>query len=897
MTARWLAALVRTSIARPWVTVAVGLALAAAALVYTARALTFQTSNLRLLPATAPYAVRYAEYLEDFGELNDIVVVVQAPSRDEARRYVTRLVAELGRGPIEESRLTYRVDPRSLEGHALLYLPVERLTALREQVLDYEELIGAYAARPTLARLLDGVNERLGRAMVSHFIDLGLDAGTGGDPRFLQVVLEQMTARLAGEVPTYQSPWPSLAGEAGGAGEVRYFFSGDACFLFVFVETRRQHGVFADSRSSVEAIRGAITALRGEFPATEAGVTGSPAISSDEMVTAFDDSRTAGVVALVATLGLVLATFRRVAAPLLMLAVLTISQVWALGIITLTVGHLSIFSVMFISIVVGIGIDYGIYVLFRMQEETRLGTGTPGALERTAQRTGPGLLLGALTASAAFFVLMLTEFRGIQEFGLISGMAILTAFLAMLTLFPALLVLLDRHRSGAPAPAGPAAPPVARWLRRLVGAPRPIVAAAMVITALTLATAGRVEFDENMLRLQAPGVESVRWEERMLAGAGRSALAALATADTLDELRRKADAFARLPSVARVDSILTVIPDRQAEKLPLIASLAATLAPLRVAPPPGFAPAELRASAENLDRRLGLAVREAPQPRPELEHLHVLADRLRRGLRGRLDPGLHASLEALQRELALDFERQIQRLQANLAARATGPDDIPPAVRRRHVGASGRFLMRIQPAIDVWQHAGAARFVGELRAVDPEVTGTPVITFEAIRLMKRGYLEGTVYAMIVVLVLTATMFRHAGDTAAALLPLALGLCWTLGLMPLAGLSFDLANVWALPLLIGTGAEYGVNLVTRFREARATGVPALPQSTVLAVLLNGLTTVAGFGSLMVAHHRGIFGLGLLLTIGTATSMVAALVVLPAVATPGSSSRRAADPPPA
>jgi predicted RND superfamily exporter protein len=134
--------------------------------------------------------------------------------------------------------------------------------------------------------------------------------------------------------------------------------------------------------------------------------------------------------------------------------------------------------------------------------------------------------------------------------------------------------------------------------------------------------------------------------------------------------------------------------------------------------------------------------------------------------------------------------------------------------------------------------------------------------------------------MLLVLALTALMFRNARDTLAALLPLGLGLGWTLGAMPPTGLSFDLANVWAVPLLIGTGAEYGVNLVTRFREARTSGGPALARSTVLAVLLNGLTTIAGFASLMVAHHRGIFGLGLLLTIGAATSLVAALLVLPA-----------------
>ena len=86
-------------------------------------------------------------------------------------------------------------------------------------------------------------------------------------------------------------------------------------------------------------------------------------------------------------------------------------------------------------------------------------------------------------------------------------------------------------------------------------------------------------------------------------------------------------------------------------------------------------------------------------------------------------------------------------------------------------------------------------------------------------------------------------------------------------------------MWALPLIIGTAAEFGLNIFVRFRKGRDTGGPTLAQSTVLAVVLNGLTTMAGFASLMVAHHQGIFGLGLLLTVGMTAALFASLVVLP------------------
>ena len=66
-----------------------------------------------------------------------------------------------------------------------------------------------------------------------------------------------------------------------------------------------------------------------------------------------------------------------------------------------------------------------------------------------------------------------------------------------------------------------------------------------------------------------------------------------------------------------------------------------------------------------------------------------------------------------------------------------------------------------------------------------------------------------------------------------------------------------------------------------RPSRAHGGPLVARSTVMAVALNGVTTMVGFGSLMVAAHQGIFGLGLLLTIGSGCGLVASLVVLPVI----------------
>jgi predicted RND superfamily exporter protein len=114
-----------------------------------------------------------------------------------------------------------------------------------------------------------------------------------------------------------------------------------------------------------------------------------------------------------------------------------------------------------------------------------------------------------------------------------------------------------------------------------------------------------------------------------------------------------------------------------------------------------------------------------------------------------------------------------------------------------------------------------------------------------------------------------------------MLPLVLGTIWTVGLMYLFDLPFHLGNVFGLPLVIGAGAEFGLNVVLRYLEGREHGDPLIARSTVMAVLVNGLTTIVGFGSLMIADHRGIFGLGLLLTLGMVATLSAALIVLPAM----------------
>ncbi len=883
---RLLRHLVRLSCRRPWLTLLAGVLLAAASVVYALTTLTFATSTRALLPQNEPYVLRYVEYDREFGDLDDLAIVVEAPSLPEATVYAGRLVKELQEARVPLNRVAYRIDPKQFEGRALLYLSLDRLTEIRERIFDYQEFMESFAARPTLDQLVDGVATQIANAFLGGFLDLGLSEQSKGslDLRFVRDLVSQVSTRLDRPAP-YQSPWGALFSVGGDSASAGYFLSDDQRLLFILAEPKSEAGSFTGNRRAIEGVRATVARLEREFPDVKVGVTGKPALSNDEMTAAFDDSERGTYLAFGLTLGLLLIAFLRIGKPLIVLAILALGLCWSLGVTTLVIGHLSLFSVVFISIVIGIGIDYGVYLLFRYEEELFLGRNLREALEITAARTGPGVLLSAVTAAATFYVLCLTDFRGVQELGFISGTAILLSWLVMMTVFPATLVLVDRRHADRPRGSVPRAIALESihvpLVDRIAGHPKTVLAVAVMLTAASLLALGWVQFDYNLLNLQAEGTESVVWEKKILATSGRSGFAALSTADTLEELRRKQEAFRKLSTVSEVDSALLLIPDQQPEKRKIIADFAPIVAPVRVSRPLRLDLERLITAFETLQRRFDVASREAPEGDAQRDLTRLTHDigRLVAKLRRTDADSASAALTLLQRQVYRDFVTSFQRLQNNLSPRTVGLTDMPPEIKRKFISERGRFLLQIHPAVNIWDRDGAARFVADLRRVDPAVTGTPIITHEAILLMERAYKQGTLYAIILVSGLTYLMLRRVRETLLALLPLSLGLVWTMGLMYVFDLKFNLGNVFGLPLIIGAAAEFGLVIVVRFMEGRQHGGALVARSTIMGVLVSGLTTITGFGTLMMAHHQGIYGLGLLLTLGSVTSLIAALIVLP------------------
>jgi len=132
--------------------------------------------------------------------------------------------------------------------------------------------------------------------------------------------------------------------------------------------------------------------------------------------------------------------------------------------------------------------------------------------------------------------------------------------------------------------------------------------------------------------------------------------------------------------------------------------------------------------------------------------------------------------------------------------------------------------------------------------------------------------------MVLVLLLDFGKPRH---TLLALLPLAMGVVATLGLLALFGAALNPANMIGFPLILGVGADNGVHVLHDFRARKRGQRYVLGHATGRGIMVAALTTILGFGTLMIAAHRGLASLGLVLTLGVTCCMLTALVFLPAL----------------
>jgi hopanoid biosynthesis associated RND transporter like protein HpnN len=884
--ARWLGRLARAVVRHPrwffWPQVLLFIA----SIGITVGFLQFNTDRNSLVGSQQRYHHNYAEFQKEFPQEDDLVVVVESDNLEKNRQFVERLGARLETETNLFKDVFYKGDLTMMGSKALMFVPENDLASLRDTLKDDLPFIQKFIPATNLISFFDLINKQFYSA--KRETNAQNEALIKSLPA-LERILQQATESML-RPGTPPSPGVTALFNAGEEASAASYITFDQGKIFLVTS----HPPDRDRREeAIERLRQLVRETKAEVPGVNVGITGESVLELDEMAQSQKDTTTASIVALVLCALMFIYGYNETGRPIKATICLLVGLAYTFAFATLTIGHLNILTITFLPMLIGLAIDFGVHLITRYEEELRHGKTEEEAITKAIVFTGQGIFTGALTTAGAFVAMAFTHFKGIQEMGIICGGGLMICLIPMMTMLPALLL---KGRQNVMDHETHFVEKRARieniWLQR------PVIVTALIVVTCLLAgwQARKVYFDYNLLNMQSKGLPAVVYEQKLIDSADKSVLYCAVVATNLTEAVRLEERIKTLTNVvADVESIAGFLHQKQGAKLALISSIKDTVAPLQF-DTPDMRPVDLYELSRTLysfSGYLGAARDDIGDSQPELSRELARLQKAVLNLRRTMLDGDGSALEAHAQKLAEyqqalfdDLRNTFQSLQRQDDRAPLRVEDLPSALRDRFVGVTGKFLLQVYPKKDVWDHDNQKEFVDTLRqALDPEdtnlpvITGTPVQLLEYTTLLKNSYITAAWYSLAAIAVMVFFHFRSLLAVILALIPVGIGTLWLVGLMGWQNVPFNPANIMTLPLVIGIGVTNGIHILNRYAEE---GTPSiLTRSTGKAVLVSGLTAIAGFGSLILAKHRGIHSLGFIMSVGIAMCMIAALTFLPAL----------------
>jgi hopanoid biosynthesis associated RND transporter like protein HpnN len=394
-----------------------------------------------------------------------------------------------------------------------------------------------------------------------------------------------------------------------------------------------------------------------------------------------------------------------------------------------------------------------------------------------------------------------------------------------------------------------------------------------------LSLAPKVEFDFDPLNLRDPTTEAVATFKDLLRDPDTSPYTIQILERDLEAAQALATRLKALPAVDKAVTLASYVPEDQEQKLEIIANMNLVLAPLVVDSGPHEAPPPEKTIAMLESFQSQIAELQA-----KTEDAAFAASL---GRLGEALSGLRASadwdrdrLRAIEPLVIGDFPAVLSRLRHLLSAGPVTLEDLPAELRERYLAADGRARIEVFPKADLSDRQALRNFVAAVRSVAPHATGSPVALLEGGDAVIEACLIATSLGLIATGVLMLLVLRSLSFAFMAFVPLVLALILTVGSSVAFSLPFNLANIIALPLLIGLANAYGIYLVMRKRTCGDV-VQLFHGSTPVAVLFSALAAIMSFGTLAIARHPGMAHMGILITLSLSYAVVSSIVLLPAL----------------
>jgi len=565
-------------------------------------------------------------------------------------------------------------------------------------------------------------------------------------------------------------------------------------------------------------------AVENNFPGVHVAITGGHRMSLDNATLIRRDATHCMILAISAMFILCFTAYRRRWLAIVTFLPSLFGTLMAGAVLAIVDEHLSAIAIGFASMAIGITVDYGIYVVYHLDNAARDRETAGKIVGRLVLPT----FIGALTIIAAFLVLATSPMRGYQQLGLFGAVGVLMSAAFALLVLP-LLIPLPKNNEELPQLR------FTNWMEAFHAwqkRNRPLLLlGVLVLTVATIFGVKKLRFEGDISKLNGI-TDATRADDKLITQTWGDALGmtlVVARGKTVDNALaqndRAAEILARQKNVTGVYSLAAVCPS-------------------------------LATQEKNIQRWQTFWTREKQDSLQQT--LQQVGGEL--GFRTNAFAPFWKSVEVKPALITLDQFRGTPLEQALGERVAVGTNDT---------------------AVSTLIKLGDRSQAGNLREALPGFILIDQKNFadHIAALAKNGMGHFAFWTIVFVSAIAYFALGSVELVIATMLPIAFGLLWTLGFMGLLGLPINVMNCVFVIFVIGMGEDYSVFLATsKLDEWR--GHPPRIHATSASVLISAATTIFGFAVLVFAKHPVLFSMGTTVLLGMVSAFIATLVITPA-----------------
>ncbi|MEO1884147.1 MAG: MMPL family transporter [Methyloprofundus sp.] len=840
-----------------WLIISMALLLTGLSIYYAKDHLGVNNNSSEMLSPDLPFQKNFKRLETAFPQdTNAILFVVDTPTPEETAIAASNLLKRLENNSDFFESSYIPDDNAFFRQQAFLYLSTAELDKLASNLTDAQPFIGYLAQNYHLQGLFSILTEALENedSIISQSL-----------PALLTSISTALEKAATGAY--YHVSWQEILNPNSATNKTR---------RIVIAKPWVNYQSMMPVDAAIAKARSVSSQLMHEMPGSNIRITGDIALQHEELEDIGDGAVLSGIGSLLLVLAILFRCFRSIKLLLATLITLLMGLTLTAGFAAIAIGHLNVISVSFAALYIGLGVDFAIHMNLHYRAQLVKQQSNEDAIKKALQSVGFSLFLCALTTSIGFFAFVPTDYTGVSELGMISGVSMFIGLAVSMLVLPALLTLFKLKDA---KPFNTAVQP--SFIQTLpFRYKKTIRISTFVIAFSCLFVIPSISFDSNPIDMRNPKATTVIAFKDLLKSKTDSPYALYALSQNLEATRQLSVELELLPSVHGTINLESLVANDQDEKLYTIEDLALILGPqlsqfnARLAPSDTVAVlTEFNATLANFLEKQNSSI----NPKILLE-LSANIDKFLAALEQFPEPVILA--QNLDNSILGLLPYTITMLSQGLSAYQFGINDIPEQIRLQWLSPTGIYRTMIMPEQNLNIPENLKQFAEQVQSIDPSAVGMPVGDQASGKAVVGAFQQAFASSLLIIGLLLLYILRSIKKTLLVIAPLLLAGLLTCTVNVFLGIPFNFANIIALPLLLGMGVDSGIHIMHCLHESLADDQNLLQTSTARGVMFSSITTMSSFISLAFIPHFGISSMGITLAVGISFTLLCTLIILPA-----------------